>query len=103
MNTDISGITQPALFLSETELQTQGNRYAWRKGVTASVNNLFRAPRDTPEFPRVFQNTGKRVDTKPLPFTFKAFQRQVKTEEPVRPTITIPDNTEEPSYAPKTP
>jgi hypothetical protein len=81
------------LFLSETDLQNQGNRYAWRKGVPSTVNNLFRTPRETSEFPSVFQNTPKTATIKALPFTYKAFQR-------VRPSINIPEPTEEPAYAP---
>ena len=98
------GQTAPLpLFLSDAEIQNQANRYAWRKGVPSTVNNLFRTPRDTPEFPSVFQNTPKTGTTKPLPFTYKAFQR-VRTEAHVAPpSISIPEPTEEPAYAPTTP
>ena len=89
------------LFLTETELNNQGNPYAWRKGVADTTSNIFRTPRSTPEFPRIFQNAPKRAPMKALPFTYKAFQKKVETE--VKPTITIPVDTEEPAYAPTTP
>ena len=119
MATDISGAIQEIktvtdsapeavpLFLSEADLETQANRYAWRKGVPSTVNNLFRTPRDTPEFPSVFQNTPKAI-TRALPFTYKAFQRvrpeAARPEAAVAlPSISIPEPTEEPAYAPTTP
>lgn len=113
MITDISGgtdyvrIAHAPMFLSETELQIQGDRTAWRKGVQTTVNNLFRSPRDTPEFPRIFQNVPKRVAANSLPFTYKAFKLQkpaTESIEGVKPTIVIPESgLEDPPYAPKTP
>ena len=117
----VKAVDSPAplpLFLSETELKNQGNPYAWRKGVADTTSNIFRTPRSTPEFPRIFQNVPKRVQvpTKALPFTYKAFHKMAKPEkgepekgEPEKavdeekPTITVPAETEEPAYAPTTP
>lgn len=110
----VKAVDSPAplpLFLSDTELKNQGNPYAWRKGVADTTSNIFRTPRSTPDFPRIFQNVPKRVQvpTKALPFSYKAFQKVAKPEaepekgEPEKPTITVPAETEEPAYAPTTP
>ena len=103
------GQTAPLpLFLSDTELKNQGNPYAWRKGVADTTSNIFRTPRSTPDFPRIFQNVPKRVQvpTKALPFSYKAFQKVAKPEkgepekgEPEKSTINVPAD-EEPAYAP---
>jgi len=106
------GGAPPPLFLSDTELKNQGNPYAWRKGVADTTSNIFRTPRSTPDFPRIFQNVPKRVQvpTKALPFSYKAFHKTAKPAgepekgEPEKPTTTVPVDEEpadeEPAYAP---
>ena len=109
MVTDISGCIvdesdKKPMFLSEEDLQNQSNPAAWRKGVQATDSNIFRSPRNAPEFPRIFQNTPRQTVMKPLPFAYKAFVKKPATEAVARPTIVIPDQeTEDPPYAAKTP
>jgi hypothetical protein len=108
MSTDISGCIvdesdKKPMFLTEEDMQNQSNPAAWRKGVQTTDNNIFRSPRNTPEFPRIFQNTPRPTVMKPLPFAYKAFMKK-PTEAVAKPTIVIPDQeTEDPPYAPKTP
>ena len=110
MSTDISGCVvdesdKKPMFLTEEDIQNQSNPAAWRKGVQTTDNNIFRSPRNAPEFPRIFQSTPRPATMNPLPFAYKAFTRQ-KVEKPpeTKPTIVIPDQeTEDPPYAPKTP
>ena len=108
MVTDISGCIvdesdKKPMFLSEEDLQNQSNPAAWRKGVQATDSNIFRSPRNAPEFPRIFQNTPRPAVMKPLPFAYKAFAKK-PAEAVARPTIVIPkEETEDPPYAAKTP
>ena len=106
MATDISGCIvdesdKRPMFLSEEDMQNQSNPAAWRKGVQAADGNIFRTPRNTPEFPRIFQNAPRPAAMKPLPFAYKTF---AKKPADTKPTIVIPtEDTEDPPYAPKTP
>ena len=108
MSTDISGCIvdesdKRPMFLSEEDMQNQSNPAAWRKGVQAMDSNIFRSPRNAPEFPRIFQNTPRPAAMKPLPFAYKTFNKK-PAEAVAKPTIVIPDqDTEDPPYAPKTP
>lgn len=90
------------LFLTEAQLQTSATAASdWRNGTKASSGSIFRTPRTNTEFPNVFQHSVKREVVKQLPFAYKPTKPTRPTQ--AKPKIVIPEDEEEPAYAPKTP
>jgi len=89
------------LFLTEAQLQTSTPAADWRNGTKASSGSIFRTPRTNTEFPNVFQHSVKREVVKQLPFAYKPAKPTKPTQ--AKPKIAIPEDEEEPAYAPKTP